>query len=188
MSRKRPRDSQRSKLYRAEDFLMGKGQSWETTAEIQAYVDHLVSLAWFQRRWPLAAIAVNDGRGRRSACGSTRRALSGKYYGYIKLPRWARTQSVVLHEIAHCCASIEARRNREPIASHGWQFARTLLELVRHEMGNEHWETLRASFREHRVRHKQPRRLSPAARAAAAQRLKDARLAAEHTEAARART
>lgn len=36
--------------------------------------------------------AVTDGRGRRHACGSR---------AEIKLPRWARTRAVVLHECAH---------------------------------------------------------------------------------------
>ncbi len=40
--------------------------------------------------------AVTEGRGRRHACGS-RTA--------IKLPRWARTRAVVLHECAHGMAN-----------------------------------------------------------------------------------
>lgn len=51
---------------------------------------------WYEA--PAAATAewrpplVTDGRGRRHACGSRE---------VIKLPRWARTTAVVLHECAH---------------------------------------------------------------------------------------
>lgn len=174
MPTKRPRDSQRSKLYQAENILSGCGLLFDTTGEIQAYVDHLVGLRWFQRRWPLSSIEVRDGRGRTSACGAAYRR-GGAYCGYIKMPRWSRTEPVVLHEIAHCCARVDGLRNGAIYAAHGWQFARVLLELVRHRMGDDDWSTLRDSFRESHVRYKQPRRLSPAARAAAAQRLKRGR-------------
>jgi hypothetical protein len=58
---------------------------------------------WAERPDPATAAAgawspprVTDGRGRRHACGS-RQA--------IKLPRWARTRAIVLHECAHGLAA-----------------------------------------------------------------------------------
>ena len=54
---------------------------------------------------------VTDGRGRRHACGS--RAT-------IKLPRWARTRAVVLHECAHGMADDQ----------HGPGFVAVYVELL----------------------------------------------------------
>lgn len=91
----RPRDYQRARLYR-----------WES-AHVLPLDRELLPLpacaALVERafRWAEGAAAerpgwrpprVEDGRGRRHACGS-REA--------IKLPRWARTRPVVLHECAH---------------------------------------------------------------------------------------
>ncbi|MCB9942391.1 MAG: hypothetical protein H6851_02030 [Geminicoccaceae bacterium] len=54
---------------------------------------------------------VTDGRGRRHACGSRT---------VIKLPRWARTPAVVLHECAHGLSH----------DGHGPGFVRTYVELL----------------------------------------------------------
>lgn len=59
---------------------------------------------------------VSDGRGRRHACGSRE---------VIKLPRWARTAPVVLHECAHGLAD----------DMHGPNFLRAYLELIEHFLG-----------------------------------------------------
>ena len=54
---------------------------------------------------------VKDGRGRRHACGSRE---------VIKLPRWARTRPIVLHECAHGLAPDK----------HGPRFVATYLDLL----------------------------------------------------------
>lgn len=91
---KRPRDFQRTRLYR-----------WEAAAVLPhrpqklslAECERLIAAAylWHETPSPGAVWApprLTDGRGRRHACGS--RAV-------IKLPRWARTLPIVLHECAH---------------------------------------------------------------------------------------
>jgi hypothetical protein len=67
-----------------------------TVQECQAYVDRVVHSDWWTSRSMIREVEVRDGRGRRSACATTR-------YGrpVIKLPLWARTPDTILHELAH---------------------------------------------------------------------------------------
>lgn len=132
----RPRDAQRSRLYRAEYPLWDVGQRWQTVPEVQAYVDRLDESAWFQRRWGRRRIVVEDGRGRRSAVG---------YTYEIGVPRLMRRELIVLHEIAHCLTP-------RTYAPHGPEFAGVVLTLVRHKMGDEAGRQLAESYRAHKVR------------------------------------
>jgi hypothetical protein len=79
---------------------------------------------------------VTDGRGRRHACGS-REA--------IKLPRWARTRAVVLHECAHGLAR----------DMHGPEFVAVYVGLLERFAGLDA-TALRASLAEARVRVAEP--------------------------------
>jgi hypothetical protein len=79
---------------------------------------------------------VTDGRGRRHACGS-REA--------IKLPRWARTRAVVLHECAHGLAR----------DMHGPEFVAVYVGLLERFAGLDA-AALRASLAEARVRVAEP--------------------------------
>lgn len=136
----RPRDNQRQRLYNAETALAGVafGRRLETVAELQAYVDGLLGTRWFRARWGRwGRIVVTAGRGRRSACAH------GQHE--IRIPRWARSELVVLHEVAHCLTDARA-------AAHGPEFAGVMLALVRQFMGPGAAASLRSSFRSHRVR------------------------------------
>ncbi len=95
MRRARRRDHQRSRLYRFEQEWIFPGRTVPLSlAACRALVTEVFQWAEADRihepGW--APPRVTDGRGRRHACGS--RAV-------IKLPRWARTPPVVLHECAH---------------------------------------------------------------------------------------
>jgi putative metallohydrolase (TIGR04338 family) len=103
--------------------------------DCQRFVDHLVRQTWFQRRWGQRTYAVVW-----KASGSA--TCSGS--STIALPPWARTEGVILHEIAHGLP--------HGGAWHGAEFAGILLALVRHQMGAETAKKLRASMREERVR------------------------------------
>lgn len=90
----RPRDFQRARLYRweAEHVLPRLAAPLSLEA-----CRRLIEAAYRWREAPgadpgWAPPELTDGRGRRHACGS--RAV-------IKLPRWARTRAIVLHECAH---------------------------------------------------------------------------------------
>ena len=67
---------------------------------------------------------VGDGRGRRHACGSR---------DTIRLPRWARTRAVVLHECAHGMADDQ----------HGPQFVATYVALLEQFAGLDRGYLLR---------------------------------------------
>lgn len=90
----RPRDFQRARVYRweAEHVLPRLAEPMSLSA-----CRALIEAAYRWREAPgadpdWAPPRLTDGRGRRHACGS--RAV-------IKLPRWARTRAIVMHECAH---------------------------------------------------------------------------------------
>lgn len=88
-------DFQRSRVYRWEaGHVLDKDSTPLALDECRRLVE--TAYRWAEgpacRQPGWAPPEVTDGRGRRHACGS--RAV-------IKLPRWARTRPVVLHECAH---------------------------------------------------------------------------------------
>ena len=74
---------------------------------------------------------LGDGRGRRHACGSRE---------VIKLPRWARTRTIVLHECAHGLSN----------DGHGPEFIRAYVTLLCRFHGHDR-SALEASLRAHKV-------------------------------------
>jgi putative metallohydrolase (TIGR04338 family) len=165
----RARDFQKGKLYKAERIALGHtgdGSELATVEAVQAFVDKVLASAWTRRTFPQCRtrVTVLDGRGRRAACSEG---------GAIRMPRWSRSRWVTLHELAHeiydrTSAGAMARKGA---AAHGWQFAERYLLLVRHFLGAEAHEKLRAAFKAHRVRYSAPRASrapSPAALAALA--------------------
>jgi putative metallohydrolase (TIGR04338 family) len=167
----RERDSQRSKVYRAESDAATRGGSFETIPEIEAYLERVFSHEWFKRHHPHALrFLVKDGRGRRKACGGAQGLCV-----VMSMPKWFRTEDVVLHELAHGLVELKWGRGT---AWHGWEFCKTLLELVRHYIDAESADNLRLSFKEHRVRYCKPKRgrkLTPEQREVAISRLVSAR-------------
>ncbi len=176
------RDSQRSKLYEAEGVLQNwpGAKSWgkSSVPAMQDYVDKLTNSAWWKRRgWESTFrgdhIEVRSGQGRRVA------AALGDYA--ITLPLWARSEAVLLHEVAHIANVRKAQTFffTEDRAAHGWEFAAIEVELVHHMMGKDAADALKKSFREHKVRYKKPqkRNLSPEQRQACRERLEVARAA-----------
>lgn len=153
------RDTQRSKLYRAERAcraivgdvaIRDRLTAW-------AFIEKVERDKWFRRTYGRWTFRISDGRGTSIARGGG---------GRLNLPRWSRTPMVMLHEIAHNVVGAHH--------AHDWVFAATFLRLVRHFMGKDVHDRLRASFRTFRVRYKAPRparTLSPEARAALCARL-----------------
>ena len=168
----RERDTQRSKVYRAESAADISGKRYETIPEIEAYLNRVFLHEWFKRHHPRArGFVVKDGRGRSKACGGALGWRSVK----MSLPKWSRCEGVILHELAHGLTEIEWGRGT---AWHGWEFCKTFLELVKHYQGKEAGERLRLSFKEHRVRYCKPkvgRKLTPEQYEVACSRLAAAR-------------
>lgn len=117
-TRRRPRDGQRSRVYRWEqehvlplaDRRLSLAQCRELVARVYAAAERPDGAA----DW--APPQVADGRGRRHACGSRQ---------VIKLPRWSRTTAIVLHECAHGLAA----------DMHGPVFVAVYIELLVHFAG-----------------------------------------------------
>lgn len=179
------RDSQRSKLYKAErKALEPLKTELPTVGDVERYIHKQVKRVALQtryggaldlERWPLK---ITDGRGTRKALAHGSRKIS--------LPAgWARCDWVALHEFAHIVHNrlgvvpLYGTRTKELEggASHGWQFAAIYIDLVHFCMGAEAADALKAEFKAARVRWrpKQKRTASPAAIAALAEyRLKKA--------------
>lgn len=144
------RDSQRSRLYRAEG-VQPRTPQLSTLAECDEWLDRLITRRAFRNRWGGIVDSVprlHDGRGRRHAAGSA----SGMW-----LPRWARRPDLLMHELAHVIVCRIGQSTGSAHAAHGWLFAQTLLEMTRIAFGAEQARLLRASYRVEAVRHRSPR-------------------------------
>lgn len=143
------RDTQRSKVYKAERVLRQFAKPLPKVADVERFVKKQMARKAITNRYPRATrvTKVKDGRGRRAAC-----AWAGHT---ISIPLWARNDAIVLHEMAHIIV------NREfwnvDYASHGWRFASVFLDLVRFVMGRDAHDALKASFKEHGVKFNKPR-------------------------------
>lgn len=157
---KRPRDTQRSKLYAAEREAFGQPKEELSLDTTVAFVRQVWRSPWTARKFQIARYSeppyVADGRGTTAARGSLRR---------LNLPRWSRNKVVILHELAHALTW-----HRETFAAHGREFAAVFLELVSHWLGVDAAKRLRAAFRAKRVRYRPKRQLTPEQREALRER------------------
>jgi putative metallohydrolase (TIGR04338 family) len=135
----RERDTQRSRLYAAEQAAaksMGMSSRTRTIAndDLQAWVDKMMGSKPIATRWrqPIRVVLKRGG----SAYGG---------HGAISLPLFARNEWVILHEIAHC---LNPGLGRAP---HGREFAGILVFLVDTVIGKDAGEALRREFREANV-------------------------------------
>lgn len=170
------RDSQRSKVYAAEKaaFKDFDNERFETVKDIERFVRHVWSSKRVQSEWPQAVDGksnlpdVSDGRGRRKPCAV------GSFE--IRIPRHGRVDWILVHELAHIIHSRRTAWRREE-ASHGWQYCAIYLRLTLFILGREKHDALKASFKAHRVKYKEPvkRAMSPEKKMALVARLAAAR-------------
>lgn len=132
----RPRDSQRARLYRAEGEV-DAGRRLPTVERMQAYVDVLAAADWFVARWGVRTFDVRPGFGHRRATADQN--------GVLQMPKWARRELVLLHEVAHCLTP-------STFAPHGPEYAGVLLALARRGMGPATGQLLEDAFARQRVR------------------------------------
>jgi putative metallohydrolase (TIGR04338 family) len=146
-----PRDSQRSKVYRAEQLAFdGSPLDVPEIKDIEDYITHICSLGRVRDSFPELInrrVIVGDGRSRNRPAADS----SGIY-----MPRHSRRKWIVLHELSHTI--VRRKHGVVKAAGHGWQFAETYLLLVRHVMGVEAHDRLKAKFKEHRVRFREPKK------------------------------
>ena len=151
------RDSQRHKVYRAEDRALkhhSLGQRYQTTADCYEFIMGIIERKTFKRWFPKAArtliwrLEIRPGRG-------ARRAFAMGRWG-ITLPRWGRNEPVMIHELCHLVVDYEFPRHE--VAWHGWQFCQTYLKIVGNVMGPEAAARLKAEFKAEGVRFTPPRK------------------------------
>lgn len=147
------RDSQRSKVYKAEREVWDIAQKFDNMDQTKRYVQVVLDILDLPelKRYK---VYVGDGRARRSAGGNARG---------IYLPKWARTPWVILHELAH---TLTARQHVFKGIQHHWPWASNYLMLVTKILGEGAGKRLKEAFKKHRVRFKAPqtRMLTPEAR------------------------
>jgi putative metallohydrolase (TIGR04338 family) len=190
-----PRDSQRQRVYDAEQVIRGTLDTRLWTPEMtteecrvaaQKFINKVCKRKYITRKYgadhgtsgffcnpPMVRLGANNKRRTATAFGGHTIEMPAASSG-----RWAFVHSVLLHELAH---NFERRKNRYKYAGHDWPFAAIYLDLVRNVMGREAYEALKASFKKHKVRTKPKgkRNLSPEQREAARQRMLKARAVRE---------
>jgi putative metallohydrolase (TIGR04338 family) len=162
------RDSQRAKVYAAEEFvrtlfdraaehgspsveffgtqltLPPEGR-FGSVASVQRYVDDVLALPSVRQRWP--GVAPLRVRARRAATAAHYEYRDGA--GVIAVPDgdsadWALRELVVLHEVAHHLCQAEP--------PHGREFVATICELTELVMGPELGHVLRVVYAKEGVR------------------------------------
>jgi len=160
-------DSQRRKVYAAERVtraqFVDQQQYFTSIEEMQKYVDHLTSLAWFTRRFGVCDITVLTRRSNAKARG-TCSGSSTRYRrrGWVKMPAWSWKVDTLLHEVVHAVLPNEAG------ASHARCFARALLDVNRLALPKSYarafHDELKIQFKKHNVKYNPKRRLTEATR------------------------
>lgn len=162
------RDTQRSKVYAAEQFvrtlfdraaehgsqaveffgtqltLPPEGR-FGSVAAVQRYVDEVLTLPAVRRQWP--AVPPLTVRARRAATAAHYENRDGA--GVIAVPDrdtadWAMRELVVLHEVAHHLSDAEP--------AHGPEFVATMCTLAELVMGPELGHVLRVVYAKEGVR------------------------------------
>ena len=140
------RDSQCSKVYKAERTLPQHSQNGMSIEDVREFVDKIMDSRWLKGKYPDAyeygKVVVKDGRGRRKAGGC---------HSYITMPKWSRSKMIVLHELAH--AITERECGYPPVAWHGREFCSIFIALVRRWMGKDVGRDLKAAYKKYRVKH-----------------------------------
>ena len=148
-----PRDSQRSRVYRAETPLGGR--RLPTLPDCATFADEVVGSLWWMARFPTRDLAqvprLRPGNGARQAF--YREEPAGPT---ITLPRRYRTSGVVIHELAHW-----ALADAHDLPNHGRTFTRLLLDATAEFMGDAKRELLASGYTEHNVHVAPPPRIGP---------------------------
>ena len=116
---------------------MDAGRRLPTVQRMQAYVDGLAAADWFAARWADRSFEVRPGFGHRRATADEN--------GVLQMPKWARSELVMLHEVAHCLTPVA-------FAAHGPEYAGVLLALARRAMSPATAQSVEDAFARQRVR------------------------------------
>lgn len=137
-------DSQRKKLYRAENFVT-VGKKFKTLKKAQKFLDKVLGSAWFQRRFGKVSIRMEMTQGwTKSYCRRTE--------GLLRMLPEHLNERIILHELTH--ALVQA-----PHAGHGRLFCAVYLDLVRHYLGENAYDQLLKGYRKHNVKYSPHRKV-----------------------------
>lgn len=168
--RRTGRDSQRQKVYHAEQRVLRPGQRQLSPREVNELVRKIRTSAYVVRNYgDPGHVKVTITRQRKAT------SAAFPFRGEIRLAAaWGCSADVVVHEMAHMYAS--------PMGDpgHDWLFCHIYLDFVRKFIGAKEAAALKAEFKRTKVRVAPPRKrkaMSPAQKAAAAERMAKARAA-----------
>jgi len=123
----RPRDSQRSAVYRWEATIRRELVPYDYRKELLSLPSCRALVKKIAEDYDIKAPEVKDGRGTTTAY-----AYGGWAVGF---PRWARRPVTIIHEMAHI---ILYRRIRESLSAHGREFASLVLDMYKRYLGIDH--------------------------------------------------
>lgn len=145
------RDSQRQKVYDAQSTARYScnplAEDFPSLHKIQGFVDNLITSIWFRKRFGYQSPIIVKSRG-----GSGADACRAK--NTIRFSKNWRNMLTVLHEVAHIA------KKSGTGSAHGRFFARTLIELVNHVVGEKAAKILKGEFKYGRVKYLPKRELS----------------------------
>ena len=132
------RDSQKSKLYKAEqDTNRHRPEfEFESFEAAAAWAKQVGRSKWLRRIFPNRPNLFIRPKHHGMATGLDS--------GRIRLPRWAWNKVIILHEVAHVMVGEKHR--------HGREFARAMLMIVRHFLGVPYFKEMRLAYRSHGVK------------------------------------
>lgn len=151
------RDSQRGKVYASEreafpNMFNPYWSIWKTAEEIQNWINSISKTNYFHKHFCKT-------HGSRLALVKLSRGLrSCMQMGIMKISSCNMNKFVVCHELAHAIAFAKYFAISRNVQGHGWQFCATYLHLIRHYIGLEEYNTLKASFKKHKVKFRAPRK------------------------------
>jgi putative metallohydrolase (TIGR04338 family) len=130
---------QQFELYAAEQTTT-RGRTFVAPVDLQAWVDELRDLPYWQRNFP-QVLRVETHVRRTDKDGSVGGWYPEDGCGVIEMAPCHLTELYVLHELSHVLA--DARYGSH---AHDPWFARTYLELVYHRLGSETYQELARVF------------------------------------------
>jgi putative metallohydrolase (TIGR04338 family) len=130
-------------VYSAEEWLKPTtfGVKYKTLEEVDSWLTTVFDDSWFEGRFreacDLYGFTLHDGRGSRCATGDYK-------YGFchLTLPRFARNQLIVLHELSHALAIASGNHD-----GHKRGFCRIYLSLVGNFLGHAASADLRLNLK-----------------------------------------
>ena len=135
------RDSQRSKVYKAENQVFSfKEEKLETMAQAQLVVNEVINSDYYKSNKGWKRVKLSDGRGSRRA-----------FYYYddrrVSLPKGSRMRWVIIHEMAHC---LTHKTVGDDVGHHG-SFCTHYANMVSELIGVDKARELTKAFRRNKV-------------------------------------